>query len=87
VPDDIALAGFDDIPVARFVSPALTTVRVRMAELGERALTRLADAIASPNSIPASTETLAADLVIRVSCGARPHATPSIPDIGMQTNN
>jgi LacI family transcriptional regulator len=87
VPDDIALAGFDDIPVARFVSPALTTVRVRMAELGERALTRLADAIASPNSIPASTETLAADLVIRVSCGARPHAAPSIPDIGIQTNN
>ena len=85
VPEDIALAGFDDIPVARFVAPPLTTVRVCMAELGERALARLADAIAAPRSSPASTETLAADLVIRASSGARPHATPRISDIAIQT--
>ena len=85
VPDEIALAGFDDIPVARFVSPALTTVRVRMAELGDRALTRLADAIATPGSIPVSTETLAADLVIRASSGARPHAAPRMPVVAMRS--
>jgi hypothetical protein len=34
VPGDIALAGVDDISMARFVTPPLTTVRVRMAELG-----------------------------------------------------
>lgn len=67
VPDDIALAGFDDIPVARFVSPPLTTVRVRMAELGERALERLASAIAAPKSTPTSTEALPAELVVRAS--------------------
>ena len=83
VPDDIALAGFDDIPVARFVSPALTTVRVRMAELGDRALTRLADAIASPGSMPVSTETLTADLVIRASCGARRTVAPRITNIAI----
>jgi len=86
VPDDIALAGFDDIPVARFVSPPLTTVRVRMAELGERALVRLAEAIAKPLA-PPSTETLPAELVIRASCGVRPYACPRIPDVGMQTNS
>jgi LacI family transcriptional regulator len=67
VPEDIALAGFDDIPVARFVSPPLTTVRVRMAELGERALERLASAIAAPKSTPTSTEALPAELVVRAS--------------------
>lgn len=39
VPEEVAVAGFDDIPLARYL--ALTTVRVRIAELGERALDRL----------------------------------------------
>lgn len=72
VPHDIALAGVDDIPMARFVSPPLTTVRVRMAELGARALERLAAAIETPDTAATSTETLPAELVIRSSCGARP---------------
>ncbi|HSN68889.1 MAG TPA: LacI family DNA-binding transcriptional regulator, partial [Thermoanaerobaculia bacterium] len=37
VPGKIAVAGFDDIPIARFVSPPLTTVSVEIAELGRRA--------------------------------------------------
>lgn len=71
VPNDIALAGFDDIPIARVVSPPLTTVRVRMAELGERALERLATAMSAPTAAATSTETLAVELVIRGSCGRR----------------
>ncbi len=38
VPDDIAVAGFDDVPMARYVNPALTTMRVDIASLGARAL-------------------------------------------------
>ena len=38
IPADIALAGFDDIPIARYVSPALTTAAVPIAEIGRRAL-------------------------------------------------
>jgi LacI family transcriptional regulator len=72
VPADVALAGVDDIPMARFVSPPLTTVRVRMAELGARALERLAAAIEAPDATPPSTETVPAELVVRESCGARP---------------
>jgi LacI family transcriptional regulator len=41
VPRDIALAGFDDIPLARYVHPSLTTMQVDIAELGGRALRAL----------------------------------------------
>lgn len=39
VPEDVAVAGFDDIPLARHLG--MTTVQVHIAELGERALGRL----------------------------------------------
>ena len=48
VPHDVALAGFDDIPISRYVNPPLTTVRARIAELGGLALERLASAIEEP---------------------------------------
>jgi len=73
VPKDIALAGFDDIPTARFVVPALTTVRVRISDLGGRALDRLATAIENPAQVEPITETVAAELIIRASCGAPVH--------------
>jgi LacI family transcriptional regulator len=41
VPEEVAVVGFDDIPLARHMG--ITTVRVRIAELGERALQRLVD--------------------------------------------
>jgi LacI family transcriptional regulator len=43
VPDDVSVAGFDDMPVAADVTPALSTVRVRMAELGARAMSLALD--------------------------------------------
>mgnify|MGYP002622174035 CR=1 FL=1 len=38
VPDEISLAGFDDIPALRDTVPALTTVRLPLQRMGERAL-------------------------------------------------
>jgi LacI family transcriptional regulator len=38
VPDDVALAGFDDIPIARLLDPPLTTAGVPIAELGREAI-------------------------------------------------
>ena len=38
VPEDMAIVGFDDIPIARYVTPRLTTVTVAIAELGRRAI-------------------------------------------------
>ena len=70
MPQDIALAGFDDIPTARFVVPALTTVRVRIADLGRRAFERLAELIAAGDDGAKTTERLDCELVVRQSSGA-----------------
>ena len=70
VPGDVAIVGFDDIPLARFVTPPLTTVRVPMAELGARALAGIAAAIDAPTATPTSTEIVATELVVRASCGS-----------------
>lgn len=72
VPRDIALAGFDDIPISAYVNPPLTTVRGRITELGGLALERLASAIEEPGRVEARHQTLRADLVVRQSTHAGP---------------
>jgi len=67
VPTDIALAGFDDIPLARFVHPTLTTMRISIAELGGLALTRLLEAIEADGVVDLTPHTLAPELIVRES--------------------
>ncbi len=45
VPDDISIAGFDDIMLAGVVSPALTTCHVPRGEIGSRAVSMLLNCI------------------------------------------
>lgn len=45
VPEDVAVAGFDDIDEARFASPSLTTVSPGMEEIAERSIGLLLDRI------------------------------------------
>lgn len=70
VPQDVALAGFDDIPIARYVTPALSTVRVRIVDLGRSALERLATLLEQPDQVPASAHTFGCEIVVRDTCGA-----------------
>jgi LacI family transcriptional regulator len=70
LPRDMAVVGFDDVPTARFVRPPLTTVRVRIADIGARALDQLVEAIDSKSEMGPRMETVPAELVIRASCGA-----------------
>lgn len=69
VPEDIALAGFDDIPIARYISPPLTTVRAQTTELGRQSLEALAQAIDNQDNPSPERHTLSTQLVIRESCG------------------
>jgi LacI family transcriptional regulator len=65
---DIAVTGWDDIQLARFVTPALTTVRQPMVRLGRVAAELLAQRVAGAD---AESRTLPSDLVIRASCDCR----------------
>ncbi len=66
VPGEVALAGFDDIPIARYLAPPLTSVRVAIAELGERAMARLLSGLEGGGAEPLE-ETIPAALVVRAS--------------------
>jgi LacI family transcriptional regulator len=73
VPSEMAVVGFDDIPVARFLNPPLTSVRVGIAMLGERAAALLLSALVERSPPPPRAprrDVLPAELVIRDSCGA-----------------
>ncbi|MBI5957575.1 MAG: LacI family DNA-binding transcriptional regulator [Chloroflexi bacterium] len=45
VPDDVAVTGFDDIPMAALVTPALTTCRTPTYEVGQQAMSLLLECI------------------------------------------
>lgn len=66
VPEDVAVAGFDDIPLARHVG--LTTVRVRIAELGAKALATLFAMLEQVGEVP-TDELHSPELVVRSTTG------------------
>lgn len=68
VPDDVALAGFDDIPLARYVHPGLTTMRVNIAEVGDRAVRMLLAQLGEPGHAGAASVVMTPDLIVRESC-------------------
>jgi LacI family transcriptional regulator len=71
VPRDVAVVGFDDIPMARYMNPPLTTVHVDIGELGQRATQRLIGRLHGTVT-NARQQTVPATLVIRRSCGGEP---------------
>ena len=56
VPDDVALVGFDDIPLAAAATPPLTTVRQPMAEMGQAMARALLDDGSSRAALVLPTE-------------------------------
>ena len=76
VPEDVALAGFDDIPIARYVAPALTTIRVPIAALGAAALEMLAKGVEAPGTQATLSTAMPVELIVRRSCGTGPPLQP-----------
>lgn len=74
IPHDIALVGFDDVPLARYLDPPLTTVRLPTTELAVIACELLIQIIANSSSVQ-EQELLETQLIVRESCGAiLPHS-------------
>lgn len=67
IPADISVVGFDDIPQASLVYPALTTVHQPLEKMGRLAVKMLLEHIDSLEYLP-YVATLATNLIIRDSC-------------------
>lgn len=67
VPEDIAIMGFDDIPLAKLMSPALTTVAQPQRLLGTRAAELLFERLGDSAAVAGRSEELPFKLVIRES--------------------
>ncbi len=70
VPEDIALVSFDDVPLAQYVDPPLTTVHLPVDQLAQQAVAMLVACMQGkiPPQNPVLLDTY---LVIRASCGAQ----------------
>ena len=68
VPEELSLIGFDDIPVAAYLNPPLTTVVLEMRQVGVSGMRRLQALIAGTDR-GARTRTHPTRLVIRESTG------------------
>jgi len=71
VPEDISVAGFDDVPEAAYISPPLTTVRQDFGALGERALHLLISQITAGREAPPPSP-IVPELVVRSSSANPP---------------
>jgi LacI family transcriptional regulator len=71
VPQDVSVAGFDDIPLGRYLSPPLTTVRAEAEMLGEKAV-ELVLARLQEGNLPPQHIVLPTSLIVRSSTGNAP---------------
>ncbi len=71
VPNDVHVAGFDDVPEAAYMNPPLTTVRQDFIEVGRRTFRVLAQRISGELEHGRLRDLVAAELIVRESTGPR----------------
>ena len=79
IPQDVSVAGFDNIEEARSASPPLTTVRQPLYEQGRRAAEMLLNLLAGKD-VPDQV-TLPTELIIRRSCGCLSPVTSGLTNV------
>ena len=67
IPDDVSVIGFDDIPLAEYLTVPLTTVRMPTARMGALAAQMLIQHVEADAVLPPQRATLESELVIRAS--------------------
>ena len=72
VPDDVSIIGFDDVPLARFYAPALTTVRQDFSALGKVCFAKLLAAFNPGRAQLQAPRLPKAKLIVRESAGPPP---------------
>lgn len=75
VPEDISILGFDDIPLCRYTTPPLTTVRQNRTELGKSAFYAISSQL---NRVSICSLMLHPELVKRGSCSVAPESGSSL---------
>ncbi|WP_406481690.1 LacI family DNA-binding transcriptional regulator [Streptomyces sp. NBC_01615] len=81
VPEDVSVVGFDDIPVAAFVTPPLTTVRQPFDAVAQEGLKRLVHAIENPQADPLAASDPPVDLIVRASTAPPPPSNGRTPTL------
>jgi len=80
VPDDVSIVGYDDLPVADFVEPGLTTVHQPMQEVGALAASLLLDQLMGVATLEPGARLLPAVLVERHTVGPPPDRNRGLTD-------
>jgi LacI family transcriptional regulator len=81
VPQQISIAGIDNIEFAGHVFPSLTTINIPAAEIGRQTATRMLDLLKSPGQAPLCL-ILPIELVVRHST-----SSPPVPGIPTESTN
>ncbi|MBN2601943.1 MAG: LacI family DNA-binding transcriptional regulator [Candidatus Marinimicrobia bacterium] len=74
VPEDIAIVGFDDISTSQYITPALTTVKVPLYEMGQlvgKTLLQKINSDSKEHLTVAEQIVIPLEIIIRESCGVK----------------
>ncbi|SHF83426.1 transcriptional regulator, LacI family [Modicisalibacter ilicicola DSM 19980] len=82
IPDDLSVIGYDDIELARYLTPSLTTIHQPIYELGATAIAQLIERLEHGRPLD-SIRSLAPRLVIRESVESRRHRDSDIGDTNL----